>query len=63
MDLCKASDGELMPVNKLKYFVEDGIEPSKFPGYQTGLYRVNALSNGKYCTLSNDTMNLYWDNA
>ena len=36
-----------MPVSKLKYFVEDGVEPSKFPGYQTGLYRVNALGNGK----------------
>ena len=47
LDLCVEAGGELMPVSKLKYFVEDGVEPSKFPGYQTGLYRVNALGNGK----------------
>ena len=51
LDLCKASKGSLMPVSKLKTFVDDAVQPSKFPGYQTGLYRINALSNGKILVL------------
>ena len=46
LDFCEANNGELMPVQKLRYFSRDGIEASDVKGSNTGLYRVNALSNG-----------------
>ena len=48
--VCSDYSSELMPINKIRYFVRDEIKSTNIYGSNFGVFRVNAIHDGKITT-------------